>query len=718
MKCQNFSGFACLLTTLALICSSDTTAQIADSTDRLAQHREQRAKAAHRKRRIIFNNAGDDHLLRGPTSLGAFLAQRTTPLLGSQVDTIFYCTSRPFGMFTHNTKVGDVLTTKTGFRSKRNNLVADLIGQGTDPLRAMVDFCHTHGTEVFWSMRMNDTHDTSHSPKTPHYYFSTFKKEHPEVLLGTRSKRPAYGSWPAVDYGESIVRDFALRIFREICREYDVDGIELDFFRHLVFFRSVANGGQATSEERDLMTQLMRCVREMTEAEGLRRGRPILIATRAPDSVECCRGMGLDVEKWMADGLIDLFIAGGDFRLNPWDYSTSLGRKYDVPVYCDLDPSIPYNLCKSLDRNSIQAYRARATNAWQAGAAGIYIFNCFNPRHPLWRELGDAEKLRRTDKLYFGNVTGRSGYLWAERILRGGADYANLPSLHPRTPMRLLPGKPVEVVMQVGEDTSGATSEGLPAKVTCHVLASVAGLPQLSLNAVPLAGRRREGNWFEFPVRAKLVRQGANRFEVSIGQDYNAASPWDVEYVCDDRPPVPWTPGRRTAGTSAKMQDGALLIADRSTERGSYLYRSYPWNVDPASQAVFEAKVKVVSGRSTVIVTNGVSEEEVRLFPDRVAAYHAGLSHALTTTNAYHLYRIEILGQDIKVFVDDALRLDGVGKFTYPAHSSRNLICFGASSSSTTGEAYWELVRFRSGIRSLYDITLSVSYSPTGERRP
>ena len=42
--------------------------------------------------------------------------------------------------------------------------------------------------------------------------------------------------------------------------------------------------------------------------------------------------------------------------------------------------------------------------AWDAGADGIYVFNCFNPRDPIFRELGDPKLLDKLDKKYDVNV--------------------------------------------------------------------------------------------------------------------------------------------------------------------------------------------------------------------------------------------------------------------------------------------------------------------------
>lgn len=686
------------------------SAQPAQDDVALAAYRAARSEAAHRTRRIIFNNDGDDHILSGDTSIDAFYDRRTTPLDGSQVDTIVYCTSRPFGMFLHNTKVGEVLTDRDAFGPGRVNIVPDLLAQGVDPLRLMIDHCRCNGREIIWSMRMNDTHDTPHTPANPHYYFSQFKKDHSEYLFGTPTHPPKFGSWTAVDFAEPEVRDFLFRIFEEICRDFDVDGIEMDFFRHLVLFRTVANGSPACPEEREMMTEWVRRVRSMTEAEGMRRDKPILLTARVPDSVGYCKGMGLDIESWMAEGLIDFLVAGGDFQLNRWEYSTDLGKRYNIPVYADLDPSVRYDLGKRFDRNSVEAYRGRAMEAWHAGAAGMYLFNLFNPRHPVWWAIGDPEEMRGKDKYYFVNVMGRSGYLRSSRALPGGDEFDNLPTLHPVTPARLAPGETLEVDLPVAEDFAAAKAAGLDPTVTCNVFATIDDIPALSLNGTPVSGSRDEGGWFTYPVDPGILTLGLNKVRLSRELQPESAATWNVEWTCDVQVPMPWSRGGLPAGTEAKMQDGALLIVDRSSERGSYLYYSYPWNVDPAIKATAEVRAKALSGHSGVIIANGVAEEELHIYPDRIVLLRANLSHAMDAASDFHDYRVEIEGSNIRVFVDGELVMDAPGKFTNPAANGRNSISFGASTSGTMGEALWKRIRFRTGTTSVHDLVLVVDY--------
>ena len=158
-------------------------------------------------------------------------------------------------------------------------------------------------------------------------------------MAGRRAvKRTPFGRWSSVDYARPEIRDLAFRYLEEVCRNYDVDGVELDFFRHLCYFKSTARAARPATPSGG-MTDLMRRVREMTEEAGCRRGRPILVSMRVPDSVGFCRDMGFDLRGGSGEGLVDMLITTCYFRLNPWEYSVELGHKYGVRVYPCLSDS-------------------------------------------------------------------------------------------------------------------------------------------------------------------------------------------------------------------------------------------------------------------------------------------------------------------------------------------------------------------------------------------
>jgi len=359
-----------------------------------------REKAKHRRRRIIMNNDGNDFRMLHQENLKhpeKFLQRRTIGLENSQVDSIFYCT----GVFNQYTNPMDECEIRVVPRYYKPELMQLLKQRNIDSLKIMIDFCRRHDKEIFWSMRMNDTHDSS--PKLRDQ-FSQWKRDHLKYLVCPEKERTQmkYGArrWSAVDYNIPEVRDKVYRIFTEICHRYDVDGIELDFFRHLIIFKEQINGIPITQTQCDKFTEMLRRIRRMTEREGLRRGKPMLIAVRVPDSVGYCRALGLDLEQWLKDGLIDIVTGGGYFKLEPWKNLVALGKTYDVPVYaCLVKRRIESEAIVLGNSSKVKIWRGEAYKAWQAGVDGIYTFNIFDPKDAVFYELGDLELLKRLDRI-------------------------------------------------------------------------------------------------------------------------------------------------------------------------------------------------------------------------------------------------------------------------------------------------------------------------------
>ncbi|NUQ01059.1 MAG: hypothetical protein HUU35_14515, partial [Armatimonadetes bacterium] len=467
----------------------------------LDQLRTERRELARRPRGIIYNNDGCDALYYPkdkPLTVDSFLAARTSGVAGSQVGAIAYCTiSSGFGFFTHATRAGQVLTRQSadyGLMPAYRNVTQELIELGGDCFQQVLTWGHANRTEVFWSMRMNDTHDVAHRPDKPYLLYPPLKEQHPEWLVGDWLKPTPHGRWSSVDYGRPEVRELAFRYLEEVCTNYDLDGVELDWLRHSCFFRSVAQGGKASDAERGAVTDLMRRVRAMTEAIGQRRGRPILVAIRVPDSVDYCRDLGLDLETWLGEGLADILITTCYFRLNPWSYTVGLARRHGVVAYPCLSDSRVQGETR-FRRGSLEGYRGRAANAWAAGADGIHLFNIFNPAAPQFRELGSPAALRGKDKLFF--VTYRDGD--PADWLAGGEAYRTVPVLTPAHPVALQP-QPCELEFEVGEEFG----TGAPT-VTLHL--ELPGLEQparlrAALNEQPLGAVTASGDWLDFPVQA------------------------------------------------------------------------------------------------------------------------------------------------------------------------------------------------------------------------
>ena len=371
--------------------------------------------------------------------------------------------------------------------------VKKLYGEGPDGLQIYTDFCRKHGFEAWFTMRANDTHDYSDDAHGRMRWDSNpFKQNHPELLHGTREKKPPLGRWSAVDYAQAKVRDQIFLMLQEVCQNYDIDGVQLDFIRHLNILKSVAWGSVAPAAEVEMITDLMRRLRQMMDEEGARRGKPILFCVRTPDSVEYAKATGLDVKTWMQEGLIDVWAVGGYFELQDLAASVRVARQHGCQIWATMDSS--RTTLKSADAttrenwsrtgvNTIEGYRGRAMTAWRAGVDSIDLFNFFvvpnEPHFGLLNEVHDPKKLAWQDKLYVPDPLGPGRGSGPGRWLKDGERFFKRPLFDP-TP--LAPQQIKTVHIKVADDVSKAESNGRKAHVSLEVIApGVAASPQLTV---------------------------------------------------------------------------------------------------------------------------------------------------------------------------------------------------------------------------------------------
>lgn len=125
------SRFLSPILTAILLAGTPTPAKDA-GTMSIQALRAERAKTAQRPRRVIFDNDGMDAQFIKTHTPDALIDVRTRQLTETKVTTVFYCSrSSGLGVFTHNTKAGEVFTSRVG--RYKDNATADLIAQGTDP---------------------------------------------------------------------------------------------------------------------------------------------------------------------------------------------------------------------------------------------------------------------------------------------------------------------------------------------------------------------------------------------------------------------------------------------------------------------------------------------------------------------------------------------------------------------------------------------------------
>lgn len=396
-----------------------------------------RHKARWRHRRVIYSNDGND-IQSSPKEVispGLFLSKRVTAILGTHVDTYCYCTGITFG--------GSHRSGKDRLAEKHHGMdrtVAEMEKMGMDPLQLVVDFCHQHGIEAFWSHRMNDNHDHSPSQKA---LLSNFKLAHPEYLIGYTLKDIDPKQATCFDYSIPQVRDKAVESCKVVVDNYDVDGIELDYFRHLTLFKSTVLGGVASNEEREMMNDMMRKIRAVLDRASIKRGHPILLSVRVPDSIGFSKAIGIDYDQWVKEDLIDLIIANDYLKFEPWRNIAQYGLEHNIPVYASLE-SRRLHLMPGSDPNSPEddkkLWMSEAYAAWLSGVSGIHAFNVFDPCDPVLSLIGDPRILAKAGaepRESFGN--DKRGYCDPRYWLKSGRKYMRIPdSIEYRKPLKYL----------------------------------------------------------------------------------------------------------------------------------------------------------------------------------------------------------------------------------------------------------------------------------------
>jgi hypothetical protein len=389
--------------------------------------------------RIIFNSDGDIHFrCHQPWINSDQFFRGLNELEGTHVDVYCYCFAGGGDIVRHPSKIAPLLgedlkdleNVPNSFRLDIEN-TRMLLETGKDPMVTLPRRARELGMQFWASMRMNDIHDDF--PECAAYHGS-FKKAHPELLIGSPYPEPTdCGNWEsdfswALNYAKAEVRSRQLAIIEEVLTDYDVDGFELDFLRGPYYFK--------TDERRlglPLMTDFVRKVRAKVDEISRQKMRHLTLAIRVGRTFEECERAGLDARTWIREERADLFLPMWSGRLDmeadvrgfvEAAQGTScqiagglVGSSYGYGHLPDHD-SGPW-------RNAtIEMLRAAAMSYYHQGASCIYLFNydCqrFGGRDKPYsaeeiqalKEIGDVDLIARKNKRYvvsFDHLTRFSG---------------------------------------------------------------------------------------------------------------------------------------------------------------------------------------------------------------------------------------------------------------------------------------------------------------------
>jgi len=268
--------------------------------------------------------------------------------------------------------------------SKAISRMKSLADEGIDAYAVWIDLLRRRGISPWISLRMNDVHDC---PDEESHMHNDLYRAHPEYRVAPY--RPSDWFAHQLDYEQPEVRDLMLRLVDEVLERYDCDGLELDWMRFCRVFRY---GHEM--ENRHILTDFVRAVREKCDQAAERRGHPVKIAVRVQMDPVDAMNAGFDVQAWCSQGLVDIVIPAPFFD-NNWErcpleiWRALVG--FNVLLAPGLDTS--YKPERMGDRPfSAEMDNALATYYLAHGADRIYLFNHFgNERGPM-RTLGSLER--------------------------------------------------------------------------------------------------------------------------------------------------------------------------------------------------------------------------------------------------------------------------------------------------------------------------------------
>ncbi|MBL9207287.1 MAG: hypothetical protein JNN01_19510 [Opitutaceae bacterium] len=344
---------------------------------------------------VVFNTDADTAFIVPDRARSeALLSASILSLAGTPVKTLAFCVGMGGDLLYYPTKVASPVgwrqapDEKPGsFMAMRMENARVCLQQGSDAVRTAGEAAKRAGLRFIPSLRMNDSHfmvePDSHS-MTSEFWF-----KHRDKLTIRESPLPfqkAYGN--LLDFTHAEVRQLRLdTVFEVLDRNRDlVDGFELDFNRFQVFFPK----GRA-AEGAPLMTELVRAVRTRLDQLALEQKRTLHLFVRVPPSLADCTFAGLEVARWIEEGLVDLvspsqiMTLAGDMPIGDL---VALGKQHGVLIYPSLYPRtswrLPFPSAQGASRYhgatvgrgaTLEEIRAAAAGYYATGADGMYLFN-------------------------------------------------------------------------------------------------------------------------------------------------------------------------------------------------------------------------------------------------------------------------------------------------------------------------------------------------------
>lgn len=275
------------------------------------------------------------------------------------------------------------------------NRAKSYILSGGDVVAETLNACHEYGIDFIGSFRMNDYHYTDDKGWPTHNYFW---QEHPEYWFYDSG----VNLWKRLfNYMIPEVRDFYYRLIEEFVSLYDVDGIELDFHRSMMYFYP-----EEAEQGLEVMTELVGKVRDMLDKVGKERGKYLQLSVKVPSTLEECYEKGLDVVTWDRLGYVDIVnLSNGDYNSTLFDVEGFKESLKNSRLHVEMT-WLTAQSGNSRRYTTIEGYYGTAHNLLARGADGLSVWNIgwlMTSKQPVinaLRGITDLQHLNKMEKHY------------------------------------------------------------------------------------------------------------------------------------------------------------------------------------------------------------------------------------------------------------------------------------------------------------------------------
>jgi hypothetical protein len=453
--------------------------------------------------------------------------QGVDEVLGTPVDALMFCLGDGRTVL-HDTKVGELWGHNVErwphliFRRAHQNAKA-MIDRGEDPLMVICERARAKGLPIYPTMLVQQ----GSGERGEDTRGSDFRFDNKALEIG--AKAGVHADWPGhacLDFAHQEVRDERFCLIEETLQGYPVDGFELQLNYQPFYFHP-----DEVDDGRQVMTDWIKRVSEAVQLSGPDRR----LTVRVPAGMQGCYDIGLDVESWMRQGLVDIVVgqtfSGPELVDCNADYRelVAAAKGTSVHVMATLQSLVDSD---RLNQATPEVIRACACNYWEQGVDGLYLGHWFGnwpyeaEFYEKLRELPHPEVMAAKDKYYYVPTgTGR----YPQPVLEPGA---RCP-----LPQQIATGETVTAPLVIADDLAHWQARGRVHQVILRLrLESVTETDELifRLNDTELpasclrrinelyrmnAPRFRTGScyWFVFHLQpAHFPIKGENQVEVEL----------------------------------------------------------------------------------------------------------------------------------------------------------------------------------------------------------